>query len=130
MYDFLKGPSAPVPPTRVPIVIDVRDCALAHVRALERPEAAGKRIAMAAGSVMNQKIVDHLHTAFPELQDRLVRGEPGAQVDAGQPFSKPIATLDTTRATEWLGLTSLRSWQESVEDSMRALLEFEKQPGW
>ncbi|KAI4189080.1 MAG: hypothetical protein LQ348_003847 [Seirophora lacunosa] len=49
-----------VPPSGVHVWVDVRDLALAHVRAAERPDAAGKRFFVTAGYYSNREIADNI----------------------------------------------------------------------
>lgn len=58
-------------PTRVVIFVDVRDLALAHVRAIERPEAANKRFFITAGFFRNSEVADIIKKNFPDLANKL-----------------------------------------------------------
>lgn len=60
-----------LPPTGTFLWTDVRDLALAHVRAAERQEAAGKRFFITAGHFSNREIVDIIAEEFPELRENL-----------------------------------------------------------
>lgn len=50
---------------------DVRDLALAHVRAAEVPEAGGKRVFITAGYHSNREIADAIKEAYPDLADQI-----------------------------------------------------------
>lgn len=54
--------------------VDVRDVALAHVRAMEKPEAGGKRFYLVEGPMSTQTIADVVAKNFPEYKDRLPEG--------------------------------------------------------
>jgi nucleoside-diphosphate-sugar epimerase len=102
-----------LPETRVVIWTDVRDLALAHVRAIERPEAAGKRVFVTAGFYRNSDIVDIVKRRFPELKDKLPEHyEP-------TPKEFPFA-IDNSRSKEVLGL-EYRSLEDSVVDLVKSL---------
>lgn len=61
-----------LPPTSAfPDWVDVRDVALAHVRALEIPEAAGKRFILAAGKYSIPEIAGIIGDNFPDLRAKL-----------------------------------------------------------
>lgn len=51
--------------------VDVRDVALAHVRAMEVLEAARQRFLAAAGPYNNREIAKMIKENFPELTDKL-----------------------------------------------------------
>uniref|UniRef100_A0A8H7KDT0 NAD-dependent epimerase/dehydratase domain-containing protein n=1 Tax=Bionectria ochroleuca TaxID=29856 RepID=A0A8H7KDT0_BIOOC len=60
--DIIQGKykDNPLPPTGTFLFTDVRDLALAHVRAIEVPEAGGKRFFVVAGHCSHKQIVDGL----------------------------------------------------------------------
>lgn len=102
-----------LPPTRVVIWVDVRDLALAHVRAIERPEAAGKRVLVTAGFFRNSDIADIAKRRFPELKDKLP--ESYEQVPKEFPFK-----IDNRRSKEVLGI-EYRDLEETVVDLVKSL---------
>lgn len=61
---FLKGKDPMVPPMGLAIV-DVRDVAEMHLRAVERPESAGKRFIASAGSMAFVDMTRALKAAWP-----------------------------------------------------------------
>jgi dihydroflavonol-4-reductase len=61
---FLKGKDPMVPPMGLAIV-DVRDVAEMHLRAVERPETAGKRYIASAGSMAFVDMTRALKAAWP-----------------------------------------------------------------
>ncbi|KAL8792832.1 MAG: hypothetical protein Q9195_004561 [Heterodermia aff. obscurata] len=60
-----------IAPTGTFLWTDVRDLALAHVRAAERPEAAGKRFFITAGHFSNKEIAKIIRDSFPDLASKL-----------------------------------------------------------
>lgn len=64
-----------LPPTGTFLWTDVRDLALAHVRAAERREAAGKRFFITAGYFSNRQIADIIAEEFPELGEKIAGKE-------------------------------------------------------
>lgn len=103
-----------LPPTRVPGWVDVRDLALAHVRAIERPEAQGKRFFVTAGLFRNSEVVDIVKKNFPELKDKLPKEyEP---VPKEFPFK-----VNNTRSKEVLGI-EYNSFEKCITDLIKSLL--------
>lgn len=60
-----------LPPTGTFIWVDVRDLALAHVKAAELPDAANKRFYVTAGHFSNEEAADIMRDNFPELKNEL-----------------------------------------------------------
>lgn len=61
---FLKGKDPMQPPYGLPIV-DVQDVAEMHLRAVQRPDTAGKRFIAAAGSMTFAEMAKTLKAAYP-----------------------------------------------------------------
>jgi len=102
-----------LPTTRVVIFVDVRDLALAHVRAIEREEAQGKRFFVTAGFYRNNDVADAIKKEFPELAEKL------PEKYEADPKEFPFK-IDNSRAKEVLGL-EYRSLETSVTDLVRSL---------
>ncbi|MCK1361287.1 aldehyde reductase [Bradyrhizobium sp. 199] len=69
-------------------VVDVRDVADAHIRAMTCPEAAGERFIVGGGFFWLRDLAAVLTKAFPEYAARLPRGDvPNWMVRALAPFS-------------------------------------------
>ena len=104
--------------------VDVRDVAEAHVRALERSEAGGKRIVVAGGSFVWQDFLDAANklTPSPWLGHTSVR--PLAVGQPGEPAHRRI-TFDTRRCEELLGLK-----YRSVSETARDILADYEARGW
>ncbi|KAI4176357.1 MAG: hypothetical protein LQ343_001096 [Gyalolechia ehrenbergii] len=64
-----------VPKSPIHIWVDVRDVALAHVRAAERPDAAGKRFFVTAGYYSNREIADEIKKLLPDVKIAATGGE-------------------------------------------------------
>lgn len=115
--DFIQGKVAgpQLPPTGTFLFADVRDLAQAHVKALEAPDAAGKRFFITSGHCSNKAIVDAIRKAHPELEERLPR-EP---IDD---FPTDVYGYDNSRAREILGI-NFRTLQECIGDTADSLLK-------
>lgn len=135
------------PPTFVPIFVDVRDVALAHVRAVEREEAKGQRYLLIGGLCVslrftlispmlspssgneamiiysnvqaNENIVDIVARSHPEIADRLPK------VDVSKVTHDGHFTFDSSKAERQLGIR-YTSLEDSVKDTADRLLELEK----
>ncbi|EXJ57963.1 dihydroflavonol-4-reductase [Cladophialophora yegresii CBS 114405] len=104
-----------LPPTGVFIWVDVRDVALAHVKALEVPEAGGKRFFVTAGHYSNADIAGIIKKNFPHLADKLP-----AEIKSDKPAD--VYDIDNSRSKQMLRL-KYRTLEESITDTVKSLLE-------
>ncbi|KAF9871976.1 hypothetical protein CkaCkLH20_10608 [Colletotrichum karsti] len=106
-----------LPPTTLPLWVDVRDVALAHVKAIETDAAAGKRFFVTAGFYSNAEMGKIVWSKFPELRDRLP-----ALSDMGGAPSPVLKSFgfDTSRSENVLGLT-WTPYAKTVVDSVKSL---------
>lgn len=113
--DFIQGKltNDELPPTGTFLWIDVRDLALAHVRAIEVPEAGGNRFFVTAGYFSNKSVVDVIRETHPELSSKL----PKNPIDD---FPADIYGYDNSKTSKVLGIT-FRSLEESVGDTVTSL---------
>jgi len=124
IYTLLNGS---VPPPLPPVFCDVRDVALAHVKALKVPKSNGnvedKRFFVSSNEMIIWKEVnDYLHTILPaEVKARLP-----AVDSAFPPLRGTPLVIDTTRARQGLGMSSYRGWKECIGATIEGLLEAEK----
>lgn len=109
-----------LPPTGLPLWVDVRDVALAHVKAIEIEEAAVKRFFVTAGHYSNVELYRALWGNFPELRDRLPdeAGKGGGPNPALKSFG-----YDTTQASTTLGL-KWTPYEKTIIDSANSLLKY------
>lgn len=115
-----------IPPT-VPVFtwVDVRDVALAHVRALSAPAAGGRRFYVVAGHFSNKRLVDVVRAARPALAARLP--PEGVCVDADD-LPADVYGFDNARSREVLGL-EYRDLRTSVVDTVDSILEWQGRHG-
>lgn len=100
--------------------IDVRDLATAHIRALERPDAGGRRLFTTAGLFSNSEIASVVRKSFPDLVDRL----PGSDVKGGElPPKDKVYSYDNSATNALLGI-EWRSLDESITDLVKVLQSF------
>ena len=106
-----------IPPTGTFIWVDVRDLALAHVKAAELPAAANKRFFITAGYFSNKEIVEIVREAYPDLASKL----PSKDTKGGEfPGPDKIYGYDNKRTVEVLGI-KFRSLKESIIDTVKSL---------
>lgn len=105
-----------LPPTGIFIWVDVRDLALAHVKAVELPEAANKRFYVTAGRFSNEEVADIMRDNFPELKNEL----PAKGTKGGEYPEEGIFQYDNSRVKEILGI-EFRSLKECVVDTVKSL---------
>ncbi|KAJ5194144.1 NAD-dependent epimerase/dehydratase [Penicillium cf. griseofulvum] len=104
-----------IAPTGNFLWVDVRDVALAHVRAIEVPEAGGERFFVTAGFFSNKELADIMRETHPQLESKLP--------PAGSPsdFPENIYDIDNTKSKKVLGL-NYRPLKQTVSDAVDSLL--------
>ncbi|KAF2135281.1 uncharacterized protein K452DRAFT_214353, partial [Aplosporella prunicola CBS 121167] len=115
IYGFIKGDKTEPGEAMFPAFVDVRDVAEAHALAYEKEEAAGQRYFVSSDVYNNQAVCDAIRKAYPELNDRVPKGEPG----------KPVGEfwrVDHSKATRELGL-QFRNLEQSIVDTVRSLID-------
>jgi len=105
-----------IPDTGTFIWVDVRDLALAHVKAIEVPEAAGKRFFILEGYFTNKEIAEIIRKNFPELEAEL----PAKDVKGGGYPEEGLYKFDNSRTVQVLGI-KFRSLEESIVDTVKSL---------
>ncbi|GAA5918107.1 hypothetical protein JCM6882_006347 [Rhodosporidiobolus microsporus] len=127
IYALIDGPDGrEVPWNRLPLFCHVEDVALAHVRALEvedEEKVKGQRFLLYGGAFTWEDAITHLASARPSLASRLPQIPSSGPKDAG----RPIAKLDISPAEDVLGMTQLKGWKTTLEETVDALVEIEKQ---
>ena len=127
IYQLLLGPPGrPLPPQIPPYWVSIHDVARAHILALRLPklpagaDVRDKRFIVAAPDhLLWSDAVKVLLKERPALEGRL------PSVEDAPPLPGPVAKLDTTRATEVLGLTELRDMNETLLETVDGLLRVE-----
>jgi len=101
-------------PTGTFIWVDVRDLAMAHVKAIELSEAASKRFFVTAGYMSNKDIADCIRKNFPELRSQL------PPEDSQSDMPKDVFKYDNSRSVDILGL-KYGSLNDCVKDTVKSL---------
>ncbi|KAF2973232.1 hypothetical protein GQX73_g389 [Xylaria multiplex] len=99
------------------LFVDVRDLALGHALAVEKPEAGGKRFFMVGGKFSNKEIAEIIGEEFPDLRDNLPVGE---ALKSGDYPARGTYGFDSSRSKEVLGLT-YRPLKDSIVDAVKSL---------
>ncbi|KAJ5215360.1 NAD(P)-binding protein [Penicillium cinerascens] len=117
--DFLSGAAKTrCPPTGNYLFVDVRDLGLAHVLAVEKEAAGGKRFFIVSSHFSNAEIATIIGEEFPEYRDRLPTGD---SLKTGEYPPDGVYGFDNTRAREILGV-HFRPLRESIVDAVKSLL--------
>jgi len=101
--------------------VDVRDVALAHVRAMTVPEAGGHRFYTVSGHFSNKRLADIIRDAFPNLEDEL------PSRDVPDDFPQDVYQFDNSKSREVLGV-EYRGLSQSVVDTVASILRFRTDP--
>jgi nucleoside-diphosphate-sugar epimerase len=117
LWKVASGKDLPV--ARVPFWVDVRDLATAHVEALVRPEAGGKRFTVSSPEKFTYGLVGEIVAEeFPWGKERVATGEKQVIDDSYD--------LDGERAAKELGI-KYTPFQETVRDFIKQAIALEQQ---
>ncbi|RDX55168.1 NAD(P)-binding protein [Lentinus brumalis] len=128
LYQLIAGKGGrPLPPQASPEYCHVADAARAHILALKLPKvpAGGdirnKRFIVAAPvPAVYTEVVKYVAEKYPELRDRL------PTLENAPPLPGPLSKSDTTRAREVLGIKEYIGLEETLDETIKSLLEVEK----
>jgi len=114
--DIAQGKAKDEIPSSIFFWVDVRDVALAHVLAAEKPEAAGKRFfVIAEEPFSNRQIAQVIAKNFPDIKDLPTDKTPG-----GDLAEEGVAKSDNSRSKEVLGL-KYRDFNSTIVDTVKSL---------
>ncbi|KAL8683315.1 MAG: hypothetical protein Q9186_000698 [Xanthomendoza sp. 1 TL-2023] len=102
-----------IPPSPIHIWADVRDVAQAHVRAAERPDAAGKRFFVTAGYFSNREIADEIREQLPDVASKIA-------AKGGEFPEEGYFDFDNSRTKQILDI-DYRTLKEMVKDTIQSL---------
>ena len=115
--DIITGKSKEgISPTGTFIWVDVRDLALAHVKAMELDAAANKRFFVTAGYFSNKEIANLVRDAYPALVEKL----PPRDTETGDYPKEGLYKYDNSRVKGVLGI-EFRSLKEAIVDTVKSL---------
>lgn len=109
-----------VPPTK-PVFTwcDVRDVALAHVRAMTRPDAGGQRFYIVGGHFSNRRIAEVVMRTHPQLAQQ---GQLPDVTAAEDDLPADVYRFDNARSRTVLGL-EYRDFDTCIRDTVDSILE-------
>ena len=113
---------ADLPPDGLYLYADVRDVAAAHIASVFTPGAGGNRFLVSARQISSQQIADTLRAAFPELEERTPKGNPGS---SSLPVKFNQYDADSAKTKNVLGIV-FRPVEDTLRDLGAQLLELEK----
>lgn len=119
VYQLINGQYPGIFP---PFIVDVRDIALAHVRAISLPPSAQADIGA------KRFLVNGGNLPWPETAAAVKKTRPETNIAALEGFADlpgPASVLDTTRAREILGI-NFRDPLQSMLDAVDDLLVLQK----
>jgi len=99
--------------------IDVRDAALAHVKAMDASKCENRRFLLTAGQFSNKEICEVIREFCPEYEERL----PEKHIVSGGYPKGGVYGFDNSRASKELGLT-YRTLTESITDTVVSLQSY------
>ena len=134
LIERIMGGKDPMQPDVGFGVVDVADVSAMHVRALERPETAGKRYIASGESVTIPEIARHLAGRYPDRKIA-TRTAPGLVLRALSLFDPSIRSIlsaigvlprfDTARAREDLGI-DFTDWRTAVDRAADAVVALQR----
>ncbi|KFZ24538.1 hypothetical protein V502_00982, partial [Pseudogymnoascus sp. VKM F-4520 (FW-2644)] len=109
------------PPTMAFIWTDVRDLALGHVLAMEKPEAGGKRFFFAAGYFTNKerRLAARGSSSQPDTS-RTRRWLPGPQDQGGDYPAEGVYKIDNSQTKQVLGI-EFTPFEKTIVDTVNSL---------
>jgi nucleoside-diphosphate-sugar epimerase len=115
--------ASPVPAVGMHIYVDVRDVATAHLLAVEKPEAGGKRFVVCAGELTYHAISTIMRQKLPQWADRIPTPNPDLI-----PYGEGAYEADSSRAKSLLGLEFHKA-EDTVGDLAVQFVEIEERAG-
>lgn len=115
--DMVLGKLRDTLPPTAPVFtwVDVREVALAHVRALTVSRAGANRFYVVGGHFSTKRVADIIRSSYPDLAGKLPPAE------AKDDFPDDVYGFDNRRSREVLGL-DYRSLKDSVRDTVDSIL--------
>jgi nucleoside-diphosphate-sugar epimerase len=119
IYRLMSGYEKDVPQSTLFAFCDVRDVALAYLKAYEVPEAANQRFLVAGGRYSYQMVCDIIRRVIPEIRNKVPEGTPGSGI------GMDVYNIDTSKSQKVLGL-SYKTLDECITDTAKSLYALEK----
>lgn len=114
--DLIQGKNKEeIPETGTYAWVDVRDIAMAHVKAMETSDAANKRFFIVAGAFNNKMVTEIIRSNFSEYASSL----PSKDARGGQYPEGGFFKTDNSRSREILGL-NYGSLDDCIVDTVKS----------
>ncbi|KAI0599536.1 hypothetical protein F4775DRAFT_114808 [Biscogniauxia sp. FL1348] len=110
----MRGALQPTAP--VFTFVDVRDVALAHLRAMTLPQAGGNRFYVVGGHFSNKRLAEIIRKSFPQFAERL------PPVDAADDFPDDVYQFNNSKSRELLGL-EYTALETSIVDTVQSIID-------
>ncbi|KAF8608357.1 dihydroflavonol-4-reductase [Ceratobasidium sp. AG-I] len=124
-YSIFNGEEKDLTNVGVWLWVDVRDAAEAHLAALEKPDASGKRFLVSEGAFNIAQLVDYIWEHYPERAQ--AKGIPKSSPSAGYPEAGTYLS-DNSLSRSILG-TTYTSFSDMLKDQLAQFVELEKELG-
>lgn len=118
IYALMNGSLTAVPAARMPVFVDVRDVALAHLRAYEAEETG--RFLLCSGHFTKDEVCDLFRERLPQIKDRI----PSQPSESRDLTPEGHYSVDASKAQEVLGI-QFRPFEETFLDMAEAFLQLE-----
>ncbi|KAF8756584.1 Dihydroflavonol-4-reductase [Rhizoctonia solani] len=112
IYQIFNGQNNDLKGNGVWLWVDVRDVAEAHVAALEKPEAGGKRFLLAEGNFNVGQVANYIWEHYPERAK--AKGIPRSTQFSGYP-PEGVYSADTSASRDILGIKYTK-FEDSLKD--------------
>ncbi|KAG9121090.1 methylglyoxal reductase (NADPH-dependent) gre2 [Ceratobasidium sp. 392] len=124
-YSIFSGKSKVLTPASVPMWVDVRDVAKAHVAAIETPEAGNQRFLISEGTYNMGQLAEFIWSNYPER----ARAK-GIPTSTSKDRDPPEGTYypDNSKSKKILGL-QYNSFDNMLKDKLEQFVALEKELG-
>lgn len=102
-----------LPPTGIFLWVDVRDVALAHIRAIETTAAGGERIMLIGGHFSNKTLADAIADTHSDISPKL-------PLNAKDDTPASVYQYNGVKATGILGI-DFRTFRDCIADTVSSL---------
>lgn len=110
LWELINGSRKEVPDNDFAAFVNAKDVAQAHLKAYTLEEAANQRFIIAGGQFLYQEACDIIRKRFPQLEDKVPKGTPGARMET--------YIVDGSKAKKVLGIE-----YHDLEDTLVEVVE-------
>ncbi|KAK9479866.1 hypothetical protein V1514DRAFT_219422 [Lipomyces japonicus] len=117
IWNLINGSAKEILPTAIPVWVDVRNVAEAHVNAIDNPKTDNQRYFIVAGQFTFQNIANIVRKQFPEIKDKVPKGDP----ENSEPNN--FFNVDNKKSIKDLGIEYI-SLEKSIVDLTKQLVDW------